>query len=133
MEKRKLINVILIILAAGAAVLNATPHAVLMRFADPERTLYKYVSGFSMLPVGYGLWGAMLAGVGSVLLVILGVAGLVKPSEKLESWMFGIAIAALLMRLTLLIFGSMTFIGGLICVILVAETVLLYYMRKSET
>ena len=132
MKNRKLLDVILIILSVSAAILTATPNAVLMRFGTGYGTLYKYVSGFSMLPVGYGIWGAMVAGVGSVVLTLLGVIDLIKASESLRKWMFGIAIVALIMRLSLLCFGSMTFIGFVISVLLASKVVLLYYMKDSN-
>ena len=133
MKNRKLMYVVLIILSVGAAVLNAVPNAVLMRFFDGTNTIYKYVSGFSMLPVGYGIWGAMAAGVCSVILVILGIIGIFKERAALGKWMLGISVFALAMRLSLLIFGSMTFIGLLVTVLLASETVLLFYMGKNES
>ena len=133
MKERKVMNVISMILSGGAAVLNAVPGAVLMRFAaDADRTLYKYVSGFSMLPVGYGIWGAMAAGIGSVILLLLSIAGMVRDCGALRKWMFGISVFSLLMWLSLLFFGSMTFIGGFITVMLASETVLLFYCRNTH-
>ena len=130
MKNRKVLYVIVMILSAAAAILNAAPNAVLMRFADENGVLCKYVSGFSMLPVGYGIWGAMAAGIGSVILFLLGIAGMVRGGGALGKWMFGICAFSLLMRLTLLLFGSMTMMGVLICVLLASETVLLFYCRN---
>lgn len=132
MKNQKMLDLIPVILSAAAAILMVTPNAVLMRFGTENGTLYKYVSGFSMLPVGYGIWGAMATGVCSVVLTILGTVNIIKGSAVLRKWMFGISILALLMCLSLLFFGSMTFIGILVSVLLAAQTVLLYYSRKSD-
>lgn len=132
MKNKKMLCAILIIVSLAAAVLNATPNAVLMRFGTENGTIYKYVSGFSMLPVGYGIWGAMVAGICSVILTVLGIIGLMKESTALRKWMLGISVLALLMRLSLLFFGSMTFIGILISVLLAAETVLISYNRNTD-
>lgn len=130
MKDKKLADVLTFILSAAAAVLMATPNAVLMRFANDNGTLYKYVSGFSMLPVGYGIWGAMAAGICSIVLAILGIANIIKENSILRKWMFGISVAALLMWISLLLSGSMTFVGILISVLLASETVLLWCSRK---
>ena len=103
------VDIISVILSAGAAILNATPRVVMMRFAGDGYTLYDYVSGFSLMPVGYGIWGAMIGGICSVLLTVLGIINCVKPSIRLRKEMFGISAVALLMMLSLLFFGSMTF------------------------
>ena len=41
MKDKKLADVLTVILSAAAAVLMATPNAVLMRFANDNGTLYK--------------------------------------------------------------------------------------------
>ena len=130
MKDKKLADVLTVILSAAAAVLMATPNAVLMRFANDSGTFYEYVSGFSMLPVGYGIWGAMAAGICSIVLAILGIANIIKENSILRKWMFGISVAALLMWISLLLSGSMTFVGILISVLLASETVLLWCSRK---
>ena len=122
---------IAVILSAAAAILNATPRVVMMRFAGDGYTLYDYMSGFSLTPVGYGVWGAMIGGICAVLLTILGIINCVKPSIRLRKEMFGISVVALVMMLSLLILGNMTFISFIIAILLASEILLLYYNRNN--
>ena len=132
MEKSYPSDVISVILSTGAAVLNATSRVVQMRFATGEYTLYDYASGFSLLPVGYGIWGAMAAGIAAIVLTVLGILNCVKGGARLRRWMLGIAIFALVMILSLLIVGSMTFISFIIAVLLTCDVAVLYYMNKEN-
>ncbi|MBP3672684.1 MAG: hypothetical protein J6J18_02515 [Oscillospiraceae bacterium] len=125
------VDIISVILSAGAAILNATPRVVMMRFAGDGYTLYDYVSGFSLTPVGYGIWGAMAAGICAIVLTVLGIINCVKNSARLRKWMLGISVLALLMILSLLLVGSMTFISFIIAVLLAVETLFLYYNRNN--
>ncbi|MBO4937811.1 MAG: hypothetical protein J6C98_02255 [Oscillospiraceae bacterium] len=131
MKNRKPFGLIAVILPLTAAILMAAPNAVLMRFFDGENTIYKYVSGFSMLSVGYGIWGAMVSGIGAGGLTLLGIIGIVRESLLLRKCMLIISVAALVMCLTLLCFGSMTFITVGVAVLLASETVLLYYWNRT--
>ena len=135
MKKEKYIHLISLILSNVAVVFNAMPNCVLMRFMrDPAEGLYyySYYSGFSMLPVGYAIWGGMLTGIGAGLLAVLSLIGLFRDSRQLRKWQLGIAIASLASILSLLFFGSMTYISGIIAVIFASETVLLFLNRKPE-
>ena len=132
MNKRKLCDLLAVALPGAAAILNALPSAVKLKFSDPYDVIISYFSGYSMVPVGYACWGAMAAGVGSILLTVLGAVGLVKKSETLTKWMFGIAVVSLVMRLTTALMGNMTLIGGIISVLLGAETALIYYIKNYE-
>ena len=131
MKKSYPYDVISVILSAGVVILNATSRVVQMRFATGEYTLYDYASGFSLLPVGYGIWGAMAAGIAAIVLTILGIRNCVKGGERLRRWMLGIAIFALVMILSLLIVGSMTFISFIIAVLLTSDVLVLHDMKKE--
>ena len=135
MKKEKYIHLLSLILSIAAVVFNAMPNCVLMRFmGDPDlgTYFYSYHSGFSMLPVGYAIWGGMLAGIGAGLLAVLSLIGLFRDSRQLRKWQLGTALASLASILSLLFFGSMTYISGMIAVIFASETVLLFLNRKTE-
>ena len=129
MKKERFVHLVLAILGVSAVILNAMPNCVLMRFASdpwlvgPGLSYYEYCSGFSLLPVGYAIWGAMLAGIGAASLTILSCVGMIWDGTVLRKWQTAIAIISLLMILSLLLVGSMTLISGIIAVILASAAV----------
>ena len=128
-------KLLLIILPAAAVILTAMPCCVVLRFmADPAVGGYHEVcvSGFDPLAWGYAVWGPMMAGCGSVLLVILGIVGAIRGSEGLRGWMLGIALFALVMSLSAILFGGMTVICGVISALLAAESALLFLAGKRR-
>ena len=127
--KTNLIRICLLLLPGGAAFLNALPKAVMLRFAGPEQSFYEYYSGFDLLPVGYAVWGPMLAGASAVILVVLGAIALVKPGKIMRKWMLGLAIFGCVMSLSPAILGTLTPIGGVIAVLLAAEAVTLWLFK----
>ena len=135
MNKGKFLHTVSLILSIAAVILNAMPNCVLMRFmGDPAEGsyFYNYYSGFSMLPVGYAIWGAMLAGIGAGLLAVLSLIGLFRDGQELRRWQLGTAVMSLVSILSLLFFGSMTYISGIIAVIFASETVLLFLNREPK-
>ena len=72
---KKRLRGLMIVLHALAAVLTAMPESYCMRFfAGENGYFYKYVSGFDPILMGYGNIGPMVAGVISIVMVILGIA-----------------------------------------------------------
>lgn len=132
MKKRKFWSILLILLPLIAAVLNALPNAVKLNFATPERTLPTYFSGYSMVPVGYACWGAMIAGVGGIVLTVMGIIAAVTNNGKLRGRMQGIAMAAALMGLTMLPMGNMTLVGAIVTALLAAEALLISYLKNRK-
>ena len=136
MKKARFIHLVSAVLGAAIVILNATPNCVLMRFmGDPafgDAYYYSYHSGFSLLPVGYGIWGAMLAGIGGGVLVLLSLFGIFRDSMGLRKGQLAVTIGALLAVLSLLIVGGMTFISGIISVILASEAVVLFLNCRKE-
>ena len=129
-NKARFIHLVSAVLGVAIVILNATPNCVLMRFmGDPaygDAYYYSYHSGFSLVPVGYAVWGAMLAGIGSGVLTLLSLVGIFRDSTRLRRWQLAVTIGSLLAVLSLLIVGSMTYISGIISVILASEAVLLF-------
>ena len=131
MKKCNLTSFLLVFLSAVAATLNALPNAVKLNFAaSPEEIITSYFSGYSLVPVGYAVWGAMAAGIGAIALTLLGIAGAVKWNAELRKWMLWIAVVSVVMSMTTLLFGAMTAIGGVITVLLAVEAVLLYFRKE---
>ena len=132
MKKRKLIHLLLIVLPVAAVILTGLPNAVKMKFASPDGPIYQYVSGFSLLPVGYALWGPMASGIGSGILAILGIIIAVKENDILRKCMLGFAVTSVVMSLTTAVLGCMTVIGGTVTALLAIETVLICCIRKRD-
>lgn len=134
MKNRKLMNVLLILLPVAAVVLTALPSCVQMRFAapDPEPAYIEYCSGFSMLPVGYGNWSHMLAGILSGVLAVLAIIRCFRASEKADGWIRGLsAVAASFPVLASVLYHSMTPVSWVIAALLFAETVLISWIRQQ--
>lgn len=127
MKSKKLFPVLLILLPLLAAVLNALPNAVRLNWMDGYTT---YCSGYSLLPVGYAVWGPMGAGIGAIVLTVLGVVSALKKDEKLMNAMFTIAVIAALLALSAALFRNMTLTGGIITALLTADAVLLYFAKN---
>lgn len=133
MKNRKLTNWLMTILPVCAVVLTAMPGFVRMRFAAPapEPAYIEYCSGFSMLPVGYGNWGPMLAGIFACVLVVLAFIGLFRSSEKLLNWILGLSTAgAGVLAATSLLFGTGTILGWIVVLLLGAEALIVYKMKE---
>ena len=122
---------LLVVFPVMAALLNGLPNAVRMRFGSPEGPYYVYESGFSMVPVGYGNWGHMLAGIGACILAVLAVVYCLRPSEKLAKGMRILSItAAAVGVLCMVMFGSGTVYSWSAAVLLAVQWLLL---RQKHT
>jgi len=133
MKNEKLQKLLMIALPLAAAVLTALPQYVKMRFAAPapEPPYITYCSGFSLLPMGYGNWGPILAGIFSCVLVILTVVHCFFSCKKLENWILGLAVAgAGILTATSLLFGSGTVLSWLVVAALAAQALFTYKLKE---
>ena len=128
MKKTKLYDVLAVLIPVGAVVLNALPNAVMMKWMGGYTT---YCSGFSFLPVGYAIWGPMLAGVAAIVVCLLALVRLLRKKTGKSSWMVGLSAFSALMALSTLLFDSMTVIGGLVAVLMALECLLALYLAKK--
>ena len=132
--KKRWKDILLILLPIVAAILSATPHAAVMRFMGDPATgdvILKYISGFDPLAVGYALWGPMVAGICAVCLALLGIIHWFRPRDEVRSLLLGVAAFGAVMELTTLLFGSMTFAGGVIFALLAAQAVIVFKSKDS--
>lgn len=132
MKKRKLLTLLTIFLPMAAALLSAMPNAVKLNFATPDETIVEYFSGYSMMPVGYAVWGAFGGAVGAVVITLLGAVTAIRKGKGIINAMFIIALIASALSLSTALFGCMTAVGGIITALLIAEAGLVYYIRESE-
>ena len=129
--KKKAPPILYMVLSTAAAVLNALPTAVKMRFAGPDQYFYEYCSGYDLLPIGYGIWGPMLGGVAAILLAILGVCVLIKPRVALKRWMLGLTAFGWIMSISPILLGMQTVVGIIISILLVAQLMLLSFDKDN--
>ena len=122
MKNRKLLPVLAVILPIVAALLSALPNAVRMDWFGGFTT---YCSAYSLIPVGYAIWGPMAAAVGSIVLIILGLLQIFRPGMKLKKWMIVISAGAVALNVLAAFLVSMTLIEVLITCLLGAEIILL--------
>ena len=127
MKNRKLMNILSVIVPMAAAVLNAMPNAVKMNWFGGYTT---FCSGFSMIPVGYAIWGPMLAGLSAIGVCVLAVFCVFRESAPRKKWMLGLSVFAAVMSVTPLLFGSLTLTGGAVAALMAAEGALVYVTRK---
>ena len=129
MKNKKMLNLLRIIMPVLAVGLTAQPDAVQMNWMGGHTT---YTSGFSLLPVGYAIWGPMLAGLAAIAASIFAILYVVKGNTPLRKWLIGLSVFAAMMSLTPLVFGSLTLIGGMISVVMALEAVLMYVAGKQK-
>lgn len=125
--KKKLLRGCRILLPVAAALLSAMPNVVKMNWMGGTAS---YESAFSMIPVGYAVWGPFLAAMGAVVLTVLSVVTAIRKNRGLENAMFVISILGALCGLSAAIFGNLTALGALISLLLALEGVVVRRMRK---
>ncbi len=118
---KKILQFFLVLLPVVAVVLNALPSAVQMNWMGGYTT---YCSGFSMLPVGYANWGPMIAGIGAVVLCVLGIICAVTQSKRAARWIRGLSIFSCLMRAGFGFLLGLTGAGVAMCISLAADAVI---------
>ena len=128
--QKNTIRILCLVQSSLAVILNCLPTAVKMRFAGPEQYFYKYCSGFDLLPIGYAVWGPMLSGIASIALTVLGIWMLIKPNSVLKKWMIGLTVFGMLMSISPLITGTLSYIGFLITSFLAIELAALVVFDK---
>ena len=133
MNNKKLTNILLYLFPGVAAVLNAMPWCVRLQFASgPDESFYEYFSGFSLIPVGYGMWSHMLAGVCGVILLVMGLVHARNENVRVRKWMLTVSVVALLMGVTPLAFGTATAVSTLVALALGAEAAILYRLSEDD-
>lgn len=133
MNNKKLTNIALYVLPALAAVLNALPGCVRLQFAaGPDDIIFEFFSGYSLIPVGYGMWSHMLAGVFGIALLAMGLIHARNENVRLRKWMMTVAVVAVLMGVTPLAFGTATAVSTLVALALGAEAVILYRLSEED-
>ena len=132
MNNIKLTNILLYVLPAVAAVLNALPWCVRMQFmGDGGETFTEYFSGYSLIPAGYGMWSHMIAGVCAVILLVIGLIHARKETPRLLKWMMSISVVGLMMSVTSLALGTATAVSTLVALAIGAEAVIVYRLRED--
>ena len=132
MNKKKLTHIALYVLPALAAVLNALPWCVRLQFAaGPDDIIFEFFSGYSLIPVGYGMWSHMIAGICAVILVVIGLIHARTEAPRLLKWMLSISIVGLMMSVSPLALGTATAVSTLVALTLGAEAVIVYRLRED--
>ena len=134
MNDKKLTNKLLYLLPAAAAILTALPWCAKLRFmAEADGAyVFEYFSGYSLIPMGYGIWSPLITGICGIILAALGFAHARNEQPRLLRWMMSIAVVAVLMSLTPLFLGTMTIVGFLVFLALGAEAVVLYRLHENQ-
>lgn len=110
---------LLAILLPVAAGLSAMNNVVKLNWMGGE---VSWFSAYSLIPVGYAVWGPFLAAVGAIVLAVLGVVHFLCRKAGIRKAMFIISIVSALCGLSAGIFGNLTALGVLISALLALET-----------
>ena len=130
---RKYIRWLMLLLPLAVIVLAARPDSVQMRFmGDPSlgKEVYVYSSAFSMLPVGYAIWGPGIGAVSAVVSAILMVINGFRPRKGLCTGIFWLAIVGVLAEASLLLFGMMNGFAWCFLLIYLLQGTIAWYLRK---
>lgn len=116
---RKLLSVLL---PVAVLLLALHPQGLKVHYADPTAGAhdvgYPY---YTAVAVQYGNWGPAITLTLSGVLAVLGIMTVSKEKPFLRKMMLVTAIIAVLASLINILYGSMTFIGGVITALLVVE------------
>ena len=131
MNNNKLTNILLCVFPALAAVLNALPWCVKLRFMGDGEVFTEYVSGFSMLPVGYGIWAHMIAGLCGIALLVMGLLYARNARVGLLKAMLSVSVVGLMMAATPFAFGTASAVSTLVALAIGAEAAMVYRLRED--
>ena len=129
---RKYIRWIMLLLPAAVIVLAARPDSVQMVFmGDPsiDKEIYVYSSAFSMLPVGYAVWGPGIGALSAVVSAILMVINAIHPRKGLCSAIFWLAVVGVVAEASLL-FGMMNGFAWFFLMLFLFQATIAWYLRK---
>lgn len=128
-------KILLAALLLTVIVLECLPYGAVLRFANPEGEPWREsFSYFSLTPFGYANFGPLLTAVLSLVMLVLAVVCFLKSVPRILSlWKVVALLAVLTSLLPLLMLGVSYYppLAGVISVLLVAELVVLIWM-KSE-
>lgn len=126
MKKHKILQLLGVALPLAAALLSALPNVVKMNWMGGETT---YCSAYSLLPVGYAVWGPFLAAMGTIVLAVLGGVSFLLDFSRFQKPMFVIAFLAALCSLSAVVFGNLTATGCVIALLLALEAAVVRRIR----
>ena len=125
---------LLLVCPVASLILELLPWGAVLNFGQPDgepiRQTYSY---FSLTPFGYANFGPLITAVLSCVLLVLSIAAVIRPVQRLWRANGNVAIvAALVSLMPRVMFGARYFtpIGGAITLLLVAHTVLMIVLLK---
>lgn len=131
MKKKRFL---LLVCPVTSLILELLPWGAVLNFGQPDgepiRQTYSY---FSLTPFGYANFGPLITAVLSCVLLVLSIAAVIRPVQRLWRANGNVAIvAALVSLMPRVMFGARYFtpIGGAITLLLVAHTVLMIVLLK---
>ena len=130
---RKYIHWMMLLLPVMVIALAARPDSVQMIFmGDPStgKDVYVYSSAFSMLPVGYAIWGPGIGALAAVASAILMVINAIRPRKGLCTGIFWLAIVGILAEASLLLVGMMNGFATCFCILYLFQATIAWYLRK---
>lgn len=129
MKKQKRLQLLSVVLPMAAALLSALPNVVRMDWMGGYVT---YCSGYSLVPVGYGIGGPFCAAVCALVLTVLGAAAVLCKWKHMTGPMTVLAVLAALLSLSAALFGLITVAGGAIALLLAGDAVVLFLLEQAN-
>ena len=130
MKKQKRLQLLSVVLPMAAALLSALPNVVRMDWMGGYVT---YCSGYSLLPVGYGIGGPFCAAVCALVLTVLSAAAMRCKRKPLAGPLTVVAVLAALLSLSVALFGLITVAGGVIALLLAGDAVVLFLLKQANS
>ncbi len=120
----------------AAVVLELLPFGAVLNFGQPDgETIRQTYSYFSLTPFGYANFGPLITAVLSCVLLVLAIAAVIRPGQRLWRANGNVAIVAALVSVApRVMFGTRYFtpIGVTISLLLAAHAVLMIVLLKRS-
>ena len=130
---RRFVRWVMLLLPVAIIALAARPDSVQMVFmGDPaiDKEFYVYVSAFSMLPVGYAVWGPGIGALAAIASAILMVINGIRPRKGLCTGIFWLAVVGALAEASLLLVGMMNGFATCFLILYLFQATIAWHLRK---
>lgn len=128
----------LLISSVFSVVLEVLPYGAVCNFADPEGSIRKTFSYFSLIPFGYANFGPFITAILTCIMILTSIILLCGKSEKFLGFAAVISFISILTSLMPLFFGISYFsvTGGAISALMITNFILITIIKrggKNET
>lgn len=129
----KKFKIILLISSVISVILEALPYGAVCNFADPEKSIIKTFSYFSLTPFGYANFGPFITAILSCVILVFAIVLLAGKSKKIIGIAAVFSLISVVTSLMPLMFGlsyySVT--GGFISAMMIINFILILIIKRG--